>query len=101
MISPLPCAENPPVHLLNIFLRTVLHLIFAALWGQRCSFIHNWPSAHVRCAEPRKEAPGRVHICPSQLSHGEQCAVYPSLTLYELTICFIIGTNCHAHFEKS
>lgn len=41
----------------------------------------------------QKEAPGRVHILlTSQLLSGRRAVYgYPSLTLYELTVCFIIG----------
>lgn len=91
--SSMPCA-NPLVHLLNSFsLGTVPPLISLPIWGQRCSFIHNRHFCPCQVCKSPEKAPRRVRIC-SHLSSslaGEQCAVYPSLTLYELTICFIIG----------
>ena len=76
---------NPPVRLLNIFsLETVPPLISLLIWGQRCSFIHNWHFCPRQVCKSPEETPGRVHICfhlSSSLA-GDQHAVYPNLTLH-------------------
>lgn len=86
----MPCA-NPPVHLLNIFsLETVLPLFSLLIWGAKV-FLYS-QLALLLMSGP-EETPGRVHVCfhlSSSLA-GEQRAVFPNLTFYELMICFTIG----------
>ena len=52
---------NPPVRLLNIFsLETVPPLISLLIWGQRCSFIHNWHFCPRQVCKSPEETPGRA-----------------------------------------
>lgn len=85
--------SNPPVHLLNIFsLETVLPLISLPIWGQRCSFIHNWHFCPCPGGQEAEEAlEGCTFAYISAPLWPESSVQFISLTLYELTICFIIG----------